>query len=185
MNGVQHLPVHMRSPRAWRNGGGVTRDIASSPDGVDDEKFLWRASIATITQQGPFSPWQGVDRALLLLRGTLMFAINGGDGQRLAPCDPSQLFAGEDEVSACPLGGPCTVLNIMTRRGHIQTQVESWITARPSDATQLLVVARQPTIVWHRGKSNYLVEDDALLLPATPATELEFEQPLIVAEFFT
>lgn len=39
-------------------------------------------------------------------------------------------------------------------------------------------------IVWHRGKSSYLTENEALLLPATPATELEFEQPLVVAEFF-
>lgn len=54
----------------------------------------------------------------LLLRGKLIFAVNGGDDQRLEPCALSHHFAGEDRVSGRPLGKPSFVLNIITRRDH-------------------------------------------------------------------
>ena len=56
------LPV---SP--WRNGGGETREIVSWPPGAQD--FDWRASIATIAQDGPFSAFTGIDRSITLLEG--------------------------------------------------------------------------------------------------------------------
>ncbi|HBZ75790.1 MAG TPA: hutD family protein, partial [Leclercia adecarboxylata] len=37
----------------WKNGAGETREIVSIPSA--DAPFLWRASIATLAQEGPFS----------------------------------------------------------------------------------------------------------------------------------
>lgn len=51
----------------WRNGGGETREIACWPVGGDD--FAWRASIATIEQDGPFSLYPDIDRSITLLTG--------------------------------------------------------------------------------------------------------------------
>ena len=51
--------------RPWRNGGGVTRELASSPEGVDD--FDWRVSIAEVTASGDFSRFPGVDRTIVRL----------------------------------------------------------------------------------------------------------------------
>jgi len=48
----------------WRNGGGETREIISYPPGAAE--FQWRATIATIDADGPFSPFPGVDRVITL-----------------------------------------------------------------------------------------------------------------------
>jgi len=49
----------------WKNGAGETREIVSIPSA--DAPFLWRASIATLAQDGPFSLFPGVDRVIMLL----------------------------------------------------------------------------------------------------------------------
>ena len=35
----------------WKNGGGVTREVAKSPS----QAPFWRLSIANVDQEGPFS----------------------------------------------------------------------------------------------------------------------------------
>lgn len=40
----------------WKNGGGETREIVSVPS--PDAPFLWRASIATLQSDGPFSAFR-------------------------------------------------------------------------------------------------------------------------------
>ena len=37
----------------WRNGGGVTREVAVDGPGAQD--FEWRISIADVNEPGPFS----------------------------------------------------------------------------------------------------------------------------------
>ena len=51
----------------WKNGAGATREIIAVPS--VDAPFLWRASIATLQADGPFSPFPGVDRTIVLLAG--------------------------------------------------------------------------------------------------------------------
>lgn len=183
MISVRHLPANARIARAWRNGGGVTHDVALFPEGAGDEDFLWRASIATIAADGPFSLWPGVDRALLLLHGRLALAV-GGDERNLEGGDPAQTFAGEEAVSARPLRGACTVLNLMARRGEARIALERWTAGRPSRADQFLLLTERATTIGLNGQSIDLAADDALLLAAKEVTELAFDHPVIVAEIF-
>lgn len=183
MSAVRHLPTDARIARAWRNGGGVTRDVTLFPKGAGDENFLWRASIATIAAAGPFSPWPGVDRALMLLDGKLTLTI-GDDERGLESGDPAQIFAGEGAVSARLCGGACTVLNLMARRGEAHIMLDRWTTGRPSKADQLLLLAEDRTTIELNGQSIDLVAEDALLFTAKEVTELAFDHPVIVAEIF-
>jgi environmental stress-induced protein Ves len=59
------LPAH------WRNGGGVTRELAAWPSSQD---WIWRLSVAEVERSGPFSRFEGVQR---------WFAVLGGAGVRL------------------------------------------------------------------------------------------------------
>jgi hypothetical protein len=59
----------------WRNGGGETREIISWPPGQAD--FDWRASIATVAQDGPFSAFPGIARSITLLSGEGMQLTDG------------------------------------------------------------------------------------------------------------
>ncbi|MFN9927385.1 MAG: HutD family protein, partial [Phenylobacterium sp.] len=48
----------------WKNGGGITRELAVWPPGASFDDFVWRVSMAEVHQDGPFSSFPGVDRIL-------------------------------------------------------------------------------------------------------------------------
>ena len=179
MTGARLLRAKDRTARPWKNGGGVTRDIAVFPDGAGGEDFLWRASIATIAKAGPFSAFPGVDRAFLLLHGDLRIEIGGRGAQRLHPGSPALLFGGEDAVRAEPLGGPCTALNIMTRRGQASAILERWSGIRAADRLLLLATGAAPVTVG--ADTIDLAEDDALLIDRPAGNPLSAGAALIAA----
>jgi uncharacterized protein len=53
----------------WKNGGGETAEIAVFPEGATLDDFDWRISMATVSADGPFSLFPGVDRTLSVLEG--------------------------------------------------------------------------------------------------------------------
>jgi environmental stress-induced protein Ves len=55
--------------QAWKNGGGVTREIAVFPDGAGSDDFIWRISVADVTAGGPFSVFPGIDRYIAVIDG--------------------------------------------------------------------------------------------------------------------
>jgi environmental stress-induced protein Ves len=181
---VELLPAGPRVARPWRNGGGVTHDILVLPEGAGDDEFLWRASLATVAAAGPFSAWPGVDRALMVLAGELIVAVDGEAERRLGPDDPAIGFAGEAAVAARPAGDACTVLNIMARRDRVQARVNRWHAARRTAADQALLVAEAPVSISVDGRSLDLGTHDALLLDRLAVATLQIGRPLIVAELF-
>src|SRR5680860_341416 len=50
----------------WKNGGGITRDIASEMDG---DAIIWRLSMADVSTAGPFSSFPGLTRVLTVVDG--------------------------------------------------------------------------------------------------------------------
>ena len=104
----------------WANGRGITYEVLRSPQGGAD--FDWRVSIAEIASDGPFSPYPGVDRVLILLRGAMDLEIDGMSHEvpRFSPIE----FAGESHVEARLSQGPTMDLNVMTRRSHAEAQVD-------------------------------------------------------------
>jgi environmental stress-induced protein Ves len=89
------------------------------------EDFLWRASIAEISADGPFSPFVGVDRTIVLLRGdgVHLKSKDGTVNHRLdTPLEPLA-FAGESDISASLIGGASSDFNVMTRRGSATAEV--------------------------------------------------------------
>ena len=107
---------HRRMP--WKNGGGETTEIASSPESAGLDAFDWRVSMATVTSDGPFSRFAGIDRTLMVLEGDgLALRVDGRVTARLTPASPPLPFPGDVATQATLLGGPILDLNVMTRRG--------------------------------------------------------------------
>ncbi len=104
----------------WANGGGITYEVMRSPQGGAD--FDWRVSIAEIANDGPFSLYPEVDRVLILLRGAMDLVIDGVS--RKVPRFSPIAFAGESDVEARLSQGPTMDLNVMTRRGRADAQVD-------------------------------------------------------------
>jgi environmental stress-induced protein Ves len=113
----------VRTP--WKNGGGVTREIISSPRDATLDTFVWRVSIADVATSGPFSVFEGVERVLVLLEGSGV-ELRGADGRVIHRLDTPLVpfaFSGNDEITSSLLAGPSVDFNVMTRRGAARADV--------------------------------------------------------------
>ncbi|WP_328924107.1 HutD family protein [Streptomyces sp. NBC_00190] len=139
-----------RGATVWKNGGGVTREIAVRPEGAGMDDFVWRASLAEVGSDGPFSAFPGIDRTLTLAEGAGMDLTVGGVrrlvDERYAPQD----FAGDEPTDCRLLDGPVVNFNVMYRRGAATVEtavVRGRLTlVAPPDET-LLVVALEGAAV--------------------------------------
>jgi len=115
-----------RAAIPWKNGGGVTREIAAFPPGAGMDDFVWRVSVADVVASGPFSRFEQVDRVLTVIEGRL--SLHFTDDGRSVVLDPGQscAFPGDVAVTGAPIGGPVRDLNVMVRRGRWRATVERW-----------------------------------------------------------
>jgi environmental stress-induced protein Ves len=101
----------------WKNGGGVTTEIAVYPQGAGLDAFDWRISTARVDSDGPFSTFPGIDRTLAVLSGKgLRLTVAGRAGVELLPTSEPWSFPGDVAASGTRVGGPVVDLNVMTRR---------------------------------------------------------------------
>ena len=112
---------YVRMP--WKDGGGVTAEIALHPPGASWETFDWRISTAAIAVDARFSSFPGVDRALVLLGGGGVRLHGDGHVVELrAPFEP-YAFSGDDRIGCALLDGPVRDFNLMTRRGRTEGRI--------------------------------------------------------------
>ncbi len=120
----------------WKNGLGLTREIAAGRSADDDAAggFAWRLSIAEVTASAPFSAFPGVDRTIVLLHGDGMVLDSGDAGCHVLnrPFAPYS-FKGEWQTDCRLIGGPCRDFNVMTdrSRAHALVQVISVTAQQP------------------------------------------------------
>jgi environmental stress-induced protein Ves len=116
--------LHTLPAQPWKNGGGITREIAVMPEDASLAAFTWRVSVAEIARSGLFSAFPGIDRQILLLAGAgVRLEAEGIDHLLAEPLAPFA-FAGEAAVEATLLDGPSQDLNVMTRRGVVRSDVQ-------------------------------------------------------------
>lgn len=137
------LRAAARQALPWKNGGGVTREVAAFPAGSDLAHFDWRVSIAEVRAAGPFSRFPGVDRRMAVLEGRLTLTIEAQPATSLTPGAPPVFFPGEVPAFGEPVDGPVVDLNVMTRRGRFQ----STVTTRALTEALELEPARGTTLV--------------------------------------
>lgn len=120
----------------WKNGGGETVEIAVSPEGALLSDFSWRISMATVSTDGPFSSFSGIDRTLSILEGNGMsLTIDGREPMLLTKTSDPLPFAADVPVSATLPDGAITDLNVMTRRDRLTHAVKRVQTAGLSEMT--------------------------------------------------
>lgn len=96
----------------WRNGAGVTHEIARWPA---RDPFEVRISVAALTSPSTFSRFEGYRRWLTLLDGgPLALEIAGVAHVLRAPGD-GVAFAGEAAASVTSIARPGRVLNVFVR----------------------------------------------------------------------
>lgn len=106
----------------WKNGRGVTREIAREP--AMGEDFAWRLSLAQIDADCDFSAFPGYRRALVLVTGyKLQLRFKGHGRCSLGPARRGVRFEGDWQTRCAVPNGCCTDLSLIVRKGS---------TARPA-----------------------------------------------------
>lgn len=165
--GVRLLRANERAAAPWKNGAGVTREIAAFPPGADLGTFHWRVSMATVSAGGPFSLFPGVDRILSVLEGELVLDMEDRRTVRLDPGSDPFAFPGDVPVSAQAPPCPVVDLNVMTRRGWARARVTKWDAVAQiagSGPTTLILALAPESRVRLDGADHSLARYDAMLV---------------------
>lgn len=113
-----------RAPAPWKNGGGVTWEVAVAPPGARLDDFDWRISIAEVTAGGPFSTFPGIDRVLSVIAGSgLRLHIDGTASVQLDAGSSPFHFSGDAACMAELAEASIRDLNVMCRRGRYRAAV--------------------------------------------------------------
>lgn len=127
MREVLHLTSDDVRRLPWKNGRGVTEEIALWPPGSAFERgeFDWRISKALVDESGPFSSFPGFDRILVVTDGE-GFVLTHGDRAprvRVRRFEP-YLFSGDWPTSAELQSGSVADFNVLLRRGSFRADIE-------------------------------------------------------------
>ncbi|MHC6228691.1 HutD/Ves family protein [Arthrobacter sp. MMS24-T111] len=139
----------------WRNGGGVTREIArqDSSDGGWD----WRVSIADVTKAGDFSAFPGMERVLTVIEGELLLLRVDGAEQPLEKYRPFRFDGGAATTGSLPTGD-IRDLNVITRaaayKGYTSIIELSKKRAHPVFDGQLAVLLQGQAVVSEGGSGQ-------------------------------
>lgn len=151
----------------WKNGGGITRQIAR---GMGAETDAWTISRADVARDGQFSDFSGMMRVLTVVSGGTMMLDTPAGSLKAAPWLPIR-FDGAWQVHSRLMDGPLTDLNLMfdpercegeviPRQGPLQQYI-----SRPANGILAFhVLSGLPMINGARtaiGDSAFLEEADA------------------------
>jgi uncharacterized protein len=97
------------TPTPWKNGGGVTREIAAHRNGA---ALVWRLSMADVASDGPFSIFAGMIRVLTVIEGNGMELICPSETLYADFGEPVR-FDGGLKINARLFDGPLRDLNLI------------------------------------------------------------------------
>lgn len=152
----------------WKNGGGITRNIASA---TCEAQTVWRLSRADVAQNGAFSNFAGLVRILTVVSPTGM-VLEHPDGELNAdPWQPVQ-FDGALKVFSRLKDGPLTDLNLMFDPSMCEGSVtplrgpfDDAMIPPEHGMTALHVLSGQPTLgTQHLSIGDTAFPDDAVPL---------------------
>lgn len=125
------------APQPWRNGGGMTRELAAWPSPGD---WRWRMSVAEVAQSGPFSRFEGVERWFAVLHGAGVALSLDGHTHRLTADSKPFSFDGGLHADCQLLDGPTQDFNLMLRGATGRMQRVSSGFQTTLDAPELIAI---------------------------------------------
>ncbi len=157
---IRHLTAADYTTMPWANGKGTTVEMirVNKPDG----SLLWRLSMASVVEDGPFSMFPGIERNLTVISGP-GFDLVGGHTLRADMLVPVA-FPGDWPVSAAGVTKPCQDFNVMTDRSLPRPQVtvlRAGTITPPKDGQVCLLALEKTTLA-----DRVLAQHDLLISDA-------------------
>ena len=146
----------------WRNGGGVTRELASHTNAAQDDagqdtNWDWRVSIAEVSKAGDFSAFPGMDRVLTVVEGELLLLTVDGAEHPLEKYRPFRFSGDAAAVGALPTGD-IRDLNVITRNGAFKGY------------TSIIELSKKRAHPVFEGQLGILLQGQATVAPGTAGT---------------
>ena len=155
---------YRRTP--WKNGGGITVDIAEQGD-------VWRFGRTPIMTPGPFSDYTGFDRMQVLVAGLgLVLKTPNGEIDVRQPFKPVR-FAGETPITSRLEAGPVEVVNLIGARAAVRIGLEVLkrdVLQAVEPGTHIAYAADGAAVLEIDGKGHRLAPDHALHIAASSPT---------------
>jgi hypothetical protein len=104
------LPPSAFVTSPWKNGGGVTHEIARGD--LPNGDWRWRLSIAEVAQDGPFSRFDGMARILTVIEGAGI-DLHHPNGTLSARLHQPLAFSGDLAVQSEMVDGPIRDFNVI------------------------------------------------------------------------
>jgi environmental stress-induced protein Ves len=148
----------------WRNGGGVTRELASHPQASPQDgagpagSWDWRVSIAEVSKAGDFSAFPGMDRVLTVVEGELLLLSVDGAEHPLEKYRPFR-FSGDAAAAAALPTGDIRDLNVITRNGAFKGY------------TSIIELSKKRAHPVFGGQLGILLQGQATVSPGTAGEE--------------
>ncbi|WP_052074483.1 HutD/Ves family protein [Shewanella mangrovi] len=118
---VTCLPRRLFKQVPWKNGQGITEEIALQQD--LNERFTWRLSIATVAQDGLFSHFNGYQRIISVLAGNgMLLAVNGCESGPIT-CFQSFHFDGSATTDCRLIDGAIYDFNVIFDDKRVEVDV--------------------------------------------------------------
>lgn len=123
------VPASAFQTQPWKNGGGLTHEIAREER---DGHLLWRLSIAEVASDGPFSAFPGLARILTVIEGAGLRLDTPEGCLNALPFRPVH-FSGDLPVASRRIDGPIRDINVIHDPERIAASVRILDTAAPLD----------------------------------------------------
>jgi len=164
----------------WKNGQGVSFDIAGEPDEAGWSNVIWRVSIAEISQDLDFSDLSGIDRTFTAIAGRgLTLEPAGRPPMTVQELYQPVSFPGEWRVRCRLHGGPARAFNVMTTKGMARHSVDMLRASTMIERGSLILI--HPFIGKAQFGGTEIGEGATLLIATSEPTMLKLTSGSIAA----
>jgi hypothetical protein len=182
---IEHLKLQHYQNMPWKNGLGLTFEIARGPH-HDTDDFDWRISMAEVEQDSEFSLFQGKQRIISVLSGAgmnLSLASTATDQGQTVQVLPRTLFAFDGELRVCcglP-DGPIRDLNLIYRKARVHPRMQWILASSPqtvlSSAREIFIFNMAPGATIEIAKHSYDLDTLDCLKILNPEQMLTIQLP--------
>lgn len=172
------IPPDQFLTQPWKNGGGVTHEIARAEE---DGALLWRLSIAEVATDGPFSAFPGLTRILTVIEGAGLHLDTPDTRLDALPLKPVR-FSGDLPIDSQLIDGPVRDFNLIwdaTRRAATVTPVSGALPACPPARGRnyaFLALSTAANAAIPTGALALFEQTDGFIMPGCQGLLVTFEQ---------
>lgn len=143
----------------WKNGGGITHEIARAEDAGG---LIWRLSIAEVASDGPFSAFPSLSRVLTVIEGAGLHLHHATGVLPALPMQPVA-FSGDLPITSQMIDGPIRDFNVIFNGARVRATVTAVSGALPAcpaapGRTYALLALAETTMDGVRIPANSLIQ---------------------------